>query len=63
LEGVGVVVRCCQGDSVGAHDGFDEEELPVVVGARLNIALRARRKSLCGASTIKLVGANLVLSL
>ena len=29
--------------------------LPVVVGARLSIALRARRRSLCGASTIRLV--------
>jgi hypothetical protein len=29
--------------------------LPVVVGARLSIALRARRRSLCGASTTRLV--------
>ena len=29
--------------------------LPVVVGARLTMALRARRRSLCGASTTKLV--------
>ena len=29
--------------------------LPVVVGARLSIALRARRRSLCGASTTMLV--------
>ncbi len=33
LEGVGVCSRCCHGDPVGSHDGFDEEEVSVVVGA------------------------------
>ncbi len=33
LEGVGVCGRCCHGDPVGSHDGFDEEEVSVVVGA------------------------------